>query len=634
MSRRLWLGLLLALLMGASPAHAISVDEIILLCKTGVSADIVIQNIRSDSSRPKIGPADVERLRRGAVPERVISFLLKGHDPGSRRPTHVTKDHRRQNQLHRQQAAARRRDEDLRLEAERLRLEAERLKQEAQRLARDANAARARASALEGRVKAMLEQAFSDLRRGREWRAIRGFYRFLHSGLVQPNSYAYLEGAYGLGRAFLAVNMYQSATGYLVEVIRRGPTTPRFDSAVTLLQKVVDRLDFVHPIIALLAAFEQELKTRPRAWLDAYHFFLGEFYERYDNAKKALHHFGHVSSSSRRYAAARYHQGLIYTGQKKPRTGVRYFRESLSAAKAARNRPVQNLASQALARLAFEVGSFKAAEHFYRRVSRRSQSFGRAQYELAWTLVMSERYSRALGTIHGLHSPFFAREYFPDLLILEAATYLNICRHKEAQQTLKRFNRRFGPLMARIRSYLAARPNEQTLYRDVRRLANRGSTLPKAVLHALVADVGFFRTLKTARLLEAERTLASRRLQGKVRSAVVGDLTKRHSIYLTRVGLEIRRRLRDILVELDGVKVKADEIGLEVELAEKGQLEADRRKLASGRSVKSRLRGTRTRRLRLRKGQQLWPFEGEYWLDEIGAYRSRLRGACPLRRGR
>ena len=69
---------------------------------------------------------------------------------------------------------------------------------------------------LEGRVKQVLEQAFDDLRRGREWRAITALHAFLRSGLVQPNSYPFLEGSYGLGKAFFDVKMYQSASGHLV----------------------------------------------------------------------------------------------------------------------------------------------------------------------------------------------------------------------------------------------------------------------------------------------------------------------------------------------------------------------------------------------------------------------------------
>ncbi len=617
--------LAVGLVLSPRSASAITVDEIILLCKTGVSADIVIQNIKSSGSRPQVSPAEVKKMRADKVPEKVIGFLTGTSGNAS--------SANRASEARRSADAATKRQQDRKLEAERLRLEAERLKREAKLMATDAKAARDRVANLKGRVKAVLSAAFDDLRRGREWKAIIALHAFLGSGLVQPNSYAFLEGSYGLGRAFFSVRMYQAASGHLVEVIRRGPTTPRFDNAVSLLQKIVDKLEFVHPVIALLAAFESDLKKRPRPWLDEYHFFLGEFYERYDNAKKALHHFSAVSARSKRYAAALYHMGLIHTGKKKARTGIRYFRKALRAAKAARNKPVQDMARQAVARLAFEIGSFRAAAHFYGKIGRKSRIFARAQYELAWTQVLREKYRKALGTIHGLRSPFFAREYYQDLLVLEAATYLNMCRYAEASKTLRRFNRRQKTMVTRIRRYLATKPSDAKMYKDVRRLATRhpGKALPKAALYALVADVGFFRTLKTARQLETEIQLARTKLSGKVQTTVVTDLSKRHKIYLQRAGVEIRRRLRDLLVQQDMVKVKADEIGLEVELAAKGQLEAARLRLQAGRASATDLKRPRILRLKLRPGQQVWPFEGEYWHDEIGKFRSRLRRACPVR---
>ena len=67
--------LALGLLLAPRPAAAITVEEIILLCKTGVSADIVIQNIKASGARPQVGPADVEKMRQSKVPNKVIAFL-------------------------------------------------------------------------------------------------------------------------------------------------------------------------------------------------------------------------------------------------------------------------------------------------------------------------------------------------------------------------------------------------------------------------------------------------------------------------------------------------------------------------------------------------------------------------------
>lgn len=607
----------LALLLGApAPARAVTLEEIILLCKTGVSAEVVLESLRQDPNRPKPSAADVDRLRREGVPEAVITFLVKG-GAGATGPAPGAGDLRR------------RREDARRQESDRLREEAERLKQEARRLAEEARRTKARTDQAVGQVKAELAAAYDALRRGRHHDAIARFHRFLHSGLVQPNAYAYVEATYGLALAFEGASMAQSAALQLVEVIRRGPRTPRFAEAVLHLVTLRDRIDFVHPVIALLAEFEKDVADKDRAWLDEYHFLLGEFYERYDNARLARRHFGSVSSGSKRYAAARYHLGVLLTGAKQARTGAKRFREALRRAQADGTKSVVELASLALARLAFEVGSYRAAIHFYRRVPRRSRHFGRAQYELAWTQVMGERYRLALGTLHGLQSPFLRHLYAPDRLVLEAATYLNLCRTREATAALLRFNRREMPAVEKLRALLEGRLDPEGLITAVQALAaGKPSVLPRFALRAVTDDVAVYRAHATLRLLEVERRQAQMRLAGAARAAVIGALDQRHRAYRAQLGLELRRRLRDVLVELDAIKVKADEIGLEVELAEKGRLEEERRALAAGHKV-SRRRAGRVLPLVTRPGEQAWPFEGEYWLDELGAYRSGLGSACP-----
>lgn len=603
-------------LLGAPSARGATVEEIIVLCRSGVSPDIVIRSLRSDPSLPTVGPEEIRRLREAGVPGAVIRFLRRrGRRTG---PTASTS----------RPSARAQRDTAKRQEASRVRQEAARLRAEAAQLARTVRTAEVRRKSLRSQVQTALDKAFSALRRGRHWQAIRRFSRFLGSGLVPPNSYAFLEGSFGLARAYLAADMLYAAAEQLVIVIRRGVRTPRFDAAVRALATVLHEIDFVHPVVALLAEFEKEVASRPQAWRDAYNFLLGEFYERYDDTPRALHFFAGVSAQSPHYPSARYHMGVLETARKRPRTGVHLFRAARRSARQRGNRAVLTLATLALARLAFEVGSYGAAIHYYREIPRRSRHFARAQYELAWTYVMAERYRLALGTIHGLHAPFFRDRYLPDLLILEAAVYLNLCRTQAASATLKRFRAQIGPAAAALRRLLDSSPSPAALRAAAMRAAAGGrSPLPPLGLRALVSDLRIYHVHRSWRRVRKEMSLAASGLGGAAKGRLLRSLRRRASALGTRLGLEIRRRLRDVLVQLDGIKVKADEIGLEVELAEKTALEARRRALAAGHSV-GRQHQRRQGRLRLRSQEIAWPAQTEYWLDEIGSYRSRLRSAC------
>ena len=472
--RLLLAGLLFASALGASPsARAATLQDIIVLCRSGVSADIVIQTLRTDPNLPPLTPAALARLRAAGVFQAVIQYLQRRARRGQRATPGAA-----------QQRTRAARDEARLREASRLRREGQRLRAEAARLAKAARSTSVQRRTLEGQVQHALDAAFDALRRDRSAEAISRFSQLLSSGRVASDSFAFLEATYGLARAYLQAGMLYSAAGQLVAVIRRGPRTPRFAAAVQALSKVLDQIEFVHPVVALLATFERDVRAQPQPWRDDYHFLLGAFYERYDDTPRALHHFGQVSPASPRYPAARYHMGVLETARKRARTGARLLRAARAAARTRGNVFVRELATLALGRLAFEVGSYRAARHFYRQIPRRSLHFARAQYELAWTDVMAERYRRALGTIHGLHSPFFRNQYLPDLLVLEAAVYLNLCRFAAANRTLRRFARQVVPAMEAIRRLLDAAPS------PAGRLPGRGGTAEPAAAHGAPGRAG------------------------------------------------------------------------------------------------------------------------------------------------
>jgi tetratricopeptide (TPR) repeat protein len=611
-------------------ANALTLKEILLLHRTGVSADIIIENIRRSGRRPRLSPSDVERLKKAKVSSRVIEFLLRGRVSKAGPTTERQKaaavfrrmEEKRRAERAQKEAEARRR------EAERLRREAEKLKIEARKMAAAAAAARTRAAEVRGRVVTMLRSGFRSHELGQYGKAATMFFDFLHSGLTPPNSHRYVDGEFGLAKTLYKAGLIQAAIPHLVEVLRRGPSTRRFNPAFVLLHKAVSRIDYSHPILALLGSFEKELHARPSRWKSAYHFLMGEFRERYDQTGKALKHYLKVGRSSPRYAAARYHAALLSVREKRPRTALNYFREALGAARKSRQRETTDLANLALARLAYEVGSWRAAAHHYGKIPRTSKLFWRAQYELAWSQVMAQRYHKALGTLHGLHAPTMKNEHVPERFVLEAAVYLNLCRYRDGKKAVKAFKSRYQPLAVLVKRLLTQKHSAAALYKKVMAVARGSKDANRRLKSALLDSVEVYRAVATTAQVRSELHKARRILSGKVFRSVRSDLKRRYKALTEKAGLVIRRRLNELTGELEALEVKATEISLEIELAEKMLLEAETTRLRKGQLKRRREAKRRLRKLRLRTGQVTWPFEGEYWLDEVGNYQSRLKSVC------
>ena len=88
----------------------------------------------------------------------------------------------------------------------------------------------------------------------------------------------------------------------------------------------------------------------------------------------------------------------------------------------------------------------------------------------------------------------------------------------------------------------------------------------------------------------------------------------------------VRGRLGDLVRQLDALDAQKDTIAFEVAKGEKELLE-------SGVDVRQKLAGQALERPRMpTSGHEYWPFDGEYWPDEIGYTTYTLKDACLSRK--
>jgi len=91
-------------------------------------------------------------------------------------------------------------------------------------------------------------------------------------------------------------------------------------------------------------------------------------------------------------------------------------------------------------------------------------------------------------------------------------------------------------------------------------------------------------------------------------------------------GKFIKGRLVDLAHLIDVLDGDKEIIAFETTKAEKDQLEGNV-------NVGARLASQNLYRPEIPEtGYEYWPFDGEYWPDEIGYYKYTLKNACPLKK--
>jgi len=264
--------------------------------------------------------------------------------------------------------------------------------------------------------------------------------------------------------------------------------------------------------------------------------------------------------------------------------------------------PTRNEAMLAVARLRYEKKDFTGALEAYGKVQLPSLDPGRASLYLeeAWTRYQMGQHHAAMGLLTTLDAPSFRNEFLPDKYLLRALIYRDLCHYLPAKRAAKELTRRFADSLDAIheRSELTGDPR-------LRRAAmSHGGTKRSA---------RFLESLQ----LESERIS---RYSGGFGERLVAYLTKLYDLaqaesqrlFQERLEEGVRLEAAKLLRAAEQVRLMEYEVGLKLyERVKKGS------KLA-----------TPEKDLQLESNEVAFPFDGEYWNDELRDYRFSLQNRC------
>jgi tetratricopeptide (TPR) repeat protein len=616
----------------AGPAFAVTKEEIMTLTKLGIAADEIIKAIDKDRTVFELSVGEILELKKAKVPEKVIKYMLEtpkkfaGSSGGGKTPTAPPRELRDAPEETPEQAAAR---------EERLRVESQRLVEE-RRKAEE----RQRRTFAEGVLKKGRELGDA----GKYVEAIRTFEGFVSNGNFAPDSDEAYFARFGIANALVNAGLYQAAASQLVDLVLEGPKRPFFQVTFEQLRELRKKVNYSPPQLERLVEFAGDVEGFSEGFRDAFNYVVGEFFHEGRSADQAEAYLAKVGPNAPDYAKAQFLLGefRVFLYQEDPQSTLagRYLKEAIGAFQRAivateENRSdneVRDVSFLALARIAYQIGDYDAAIYYYRKIPAKSFKQATAFYESAWVYFLKGDYNRALGTFHTLDTPYFDHFFYPEMWILEATAYLNTCHFGRAKLALQRFEQETLPLIQPLEDFLARTQRPEDFYAAVVSTVNGEQRfgLPEKLVASVLANVEFFNLYQTVRQIDAElkRVRKDAGALGETGARLVDNLTQLRADRVREVGLNIRLVLREVLQEMQKFRTKYVALGIDMEdlvIEEEDRRQAE---LAEGKTAveepvekggASAIVGSDTWR---------WPFEGEFWLDEIGSYRSTIADRC------
>jgi len=464
-----------------------------------------------------------------------------------------------------------------------------------------------------------------------------------------------LESQYLLAKTLYRMGLYHSALGEFSQILSRGEQTRFFSKSLEWLffigRKTTNESIILDEVARYAnAEWPQQYRNEFYYLLARYQFVRGRALDQVDQKAEAAKSFQEAHRLAAKvprgdpfYVRAKFVEGVTYDREGNQAAALEALKEVVrltrptgeTTAEARSNDMVRELAFMDLARIHYAARQNRYAIYYYGKIQRGKPEWLEALFESAWANYRIGQYEQALGNLVTLSSPFFRDEYFPEALLLKAVVYYENCRYRESSAIIQEFERRYKPVYDELNTLVKKDMDAAQYYQVLADVQSKVRTGPPsgadAILERVLKLALTDRELKNTNdaILEVEKEIDL--IGGRGTAFRTSDLArhlqdrlkKERQQLVARAGVMAKGKLELELANLrtllgNGERIKFETTGKEKEFLEE-QLQAGGRK-----AIVRQYRYS----VAVADDQLYWPFQGEYWRDELGTYEYTLTKGC------
>jgi tetratricopeptide (TPR) repeat protein len=444
-----------------------------------------------------------------------------------------------------------------------------------------------------------------------------------------------------MARGLEQLEMFHSAQYFFLQVVNQGPNTTYFKYALPKLVR-----------IAQVTGDESDLKRLaprippdgyPRQARDQMYYLMGlrNMTQKNPDLTAARKYFSQIPNQSPMFMQSRYLEGVIYNKQGKLKSAVRSFRDVYqnkveirqTARQTRQTQILKDLALVNIARVYYKIERYDESIKYFNLVARDSEFWPESLFDGAWAHFMQNNLNVALGHLLTVDSPFFSEEDFlPEAEYLRALTFFNLCEYKQVDKNLLSFEDRMRPVQNELKTFVKGYAT-----RENRRMADRAwdtyfgpnakeTRIPKALFTRMLRNQDLRGVVDHLSLLDDELDLIDQQ-KPQWRDTV--------GVYLQQAIEKDRRKLKGragrlMLYEmahwantLQTLLTNSEIVRFEVLDAQRVDYQykfqnPDIADLSSNVDLD----------FATAKEFMYWPFNGEFWKDELGYYHYTEQGSC------
>jgi len=465
-----------------------------------------------------------------------------------------------------------------------------------------------------------------------------------------------------LAQYYLAISLYRlkfyQASYAIFSVIADNRSHIKFNETLLWLAKLATQLPEPADIIERVGKYTEDQLARfdNAQQRDLYwqlNYMLARYKYRNRQYQEAIRLFRRVDRDSAYYVKSQFFTGISYVQLRKSVPAVKSFQRVEKALDEGvegvedENR-LRDLAYLSMARTYYSASirldaetnapsvntdKLSAAVKYWNMVDVSSEYWLDALFEQSWAYFMAGDYPRALGNIHTLQSPYFPNSFYPEADVLKAVIYFANCNYDNAITVVARFNKKYIPIkkgLSQILKRYKGANQEEAFFNFLKKVRDGEANMDDDIKHVVenaLSDRQLLRNIEYVRILQDEMG-RFKQAPGNFRSSSLGSQVKdalklARDLAVRRAGELAQQRYQRNLDELDEHLRNGEKILIDITAAQRNLLDE---KLKKGQvsAAEAKIFGV----VKPDEEHVLWPFDGEYWRDELGFYRQVVMSVC------
>ncbi len=488
------------------------------------------------------------------------------------------------------------------------------------------------------------------------WDAAQALFR-VSSGETSDDEGNKQIAQFNLAKALYKLKFYQGAYSIFSEIADK-PNHLKYNETLLWLAKLATDLPEPADIVERVGKYnEQQVgKFNNKEQKDLYwqlNYLLGRYKYRNGQYPDALALFEKVNRSSKFYVQAQFFGGISNVQLRQSKPAVQSFQRILGAidegsVEVEDESRMRDLAYLNMARTFYSASikldentnaptvdqtRLSAAVKYWNKVDVGSEYWLDALFEESWAYFMAGDYSHALGNIHTIESPYFPHANYPEADVLKAVIYFANCQYDDALTIVAKFRGHYEPirdaLTKQLDEFKKASNPEEAFYKFVKDVRDDKAHLdPKIgpLVKNALSDRQLLRNLEYVRLLDEESKRfdkAPNSFKGsKVADMVKDSVHDARELAIRNAGDLAKARYERNLSDLNEQLRNGQKILIDITAAQRNQLD----QAIQGAQVS--VEESKANIVKPDEEHVIWPFNGEYWRDELGFYRQTITSKC------